>query len=77
MLFTETEAAMALTDASRGEVIEEAHGRFAQAILCVAAALIGFATLLTGGFSRFGVWRQIVLAIVLLMVRQDGDGGCW
>ena len=74
MLFTETEAAMALTDASRGEVIEEAHGRFAQAILCVAAALIGFATLLTGGFSRFGVWRQIVLAIVLLMVVKGIEG---
>ncbi|MEZ5715913.1 MAG: hypothetical protein R3D85_12520 [Paracoccaceae bacterium] len=28
--------------------------------------MIGFATLLVGGFSRFGVWRQIVSAIVIL-----------
>ena len=32
------------------------------------AALIGFSTLLTGSFSRFGVGRQIVIAIFLLVV---------
>ena len=32
------------------------------------AALLGFATLLVGGFSRFGVWRQIVAAIFLIVV---------
>jgi len=49
-------------------ITEELHGRFQQALLGMVSALIGFATLLTGGFSRFGVGRQIVLAIFLLVV---------
>ena len=32
------------------------------------AALIGFATLMVGSYSRFGVWRQIVAAIALIVV---------
>ena len=30
--------------------------------------MIGFSTLLLGGFSRFGVWRQIIFAITLLIL---------
>ncbi|MDQ7071375.1 MAG: LPS export ABC transporter permease LptF [Rhodobacterales bacterium] len=52
---------------SYGRVMEELHGRFSQPLLCVVAALIGFSTLLVGGFSRFGVWRQIVAALLLLV----------
>ena len=73
-LLTATEEVSKLTGASRGEVIEEAHVRFAQAFTCVAVALIGFGTLLTGGFSRFGIWRQIVLAIILLLVVKAVEG---
>lgn len=55
------------TGASMGQVMTELHGRFAQAIMCVIAALTGFAALLQGGFSRFGVWRQVLFAFVLLL----------
>lgn len=58
----------------RGDVTEELHSRMAQALLCVVAALIGFATLLVGGFSRFGVWRQIMGALVLLVVVKLIEG---
>ncbi len=51
-----------------GRILEEVHGRFNQPILCVVAALIGFSTLLVGGFSRFGVGRQIIGAILLLVL---------
>lgn len=51
-----------------GWVMEEAHMRFAQPMMCLVAALIGFAALLVGGFSRFGVWRQILIAFVLLVL---------
>lgn len=68
------EIVQTVTGASPGQIAYEAHGRFAQALLCVAAALIGFATLLIGGYSRFGVWSQIVLAIVLLMVVKSIEG---
>jgi len=55
------------TNVSLGTAVSMLHGRFVQAMLCVVAALVGFATLLQGGFSRFGVWRQIVTALVLLI----------
>lgn len=48
--------------------LDELHGRFQQPLLALVAALVGFSTLLMGGFSRFGVWRQIVGAIFLLVI---------
>ena len=56
------------TAQTKGRILEEAHGRFNQPILCLVAALIGFSTLLVGGFSRFGVGRQIIGAIFLLVL---------
>jgi lipopolysaccharide export system permease protein len=50
-----------------GAITEELHARFAQPLFCIIAALIGFTTLLIGGFSRFGVWREIVIAFGLLI----------
>ncbi len=55
---------------SAGVQAEELHLRVARATICVAVALIGYATLLVGGFSRFGVWRQIGLAFALLIVLE-------
>ncbi len=60
-------ATQQLTGASRDVLISEAHERFAAALNSFVAPLIGFATLLLGGFSRFGIWRQIVGAIVALI----------
>lgn len=56
-----------LTRRDDATLIHEGHGRFIQALLAVVAALVGFSTLLTGGFSRFGIWKQIVIAIFLLI----------
>ena len=66
-LLTDTEAVSEEVKDSVGEVLEEAHMRFEQPLLCVVAALIGYAALMTGGFSRFGVTKQIVGAIFLLV----------
>ena len=52
---------------SRGQLAEELHLRFARALICLAVALIGFSSLMLGTFSRFGVWRQSLLAFVLLI----------
>jgi lipopolysaccharide export system permease protein len=67
-LLTDSEAIAKEVGVGRGWVMEEAHDRMNQPLMCLVAALIGFATLLTGGYSRFGVWRQIVTAFVLLVV---------
>nr|WP_310794388.1 LPS export ABC transporter permease LptF [Roseovarius sp. SCSIO 43702] len=66
-LIAAPEAVAETAGISKGAVMIELHNRFAQPILCVVAALIGFATLLLGNYSRFGVWRQILLAFVLLV----------
>ncbi len=68
------ESVEAETGESVGRAIEQLHYRVNQAFLCVVAALIGFSTLLVGGFSRFGVWRQIVAALVLLVIVKLVEG---
>ncbi|WP_313135848.1 LptF/LptG family permease [Paracoccus jeotgali] len=58
------------TGASPARARLEAHSRLAQPLLSPVAAMLGFATLLIGGFSRFGVWRQIGWAVVALILVQ-------
>ncbi|WP_375265321.1 LPS export ABC transporter permease LptF [Planktotalea sp.] len=67
-LYFAIEMVSVATAKSHGRILEEVHGRFNQPILCAVAALIGFSTLLVGGFSRFGVGRQIIGAILLLVL---------
>ncbi len=55
------------TQQSRGDIAEEFHARFAQPIFTVVAAMIGFSILIIGSFSRFGVWREVVIAFGLLI----------
>lgn len=58
------------TRKSRATFLYEGHARIAQPFIAVAAALVGLAALMLGGFSRFGLWRQIALAIGLLIALQ-------
>ena len=51
----------------------EGHLRVVQPFSPLIAALIGFAALQLGGFSRFGVWRQIALAVGLIIVVQIAE----
>jgi len=67
-LLTQTEEVAAMTGESEGVVLEEAHGRIRDAGIALAAALIGFGAMMAGGFSRFGAWRQIGLATLMLVV---------
>lgn len=55
------------TGATAAEARREAHGRIAQPLLSPVAAMIGFATLMIGGYSRFGVWRQVLWAVLVLI----------
>ena len=59
-----------LTGHNKAGLIAEAHERFSDALNGLIAPLIGFAALLVGGFSRFGVWRQILGAVAALIVVQ-------
>lgn len=69
-LFAPSEAVLLETGQTTARLLSEAHGRFAQPALAAAAAMVGFSTLLLGAFSRFGLWRQILGATMLLIVIQ-------
>ena len=64
-LFRETRSVAEETREKPGEVLEEAHMRFQKAAICIVTALVGYAALIGGGYSRFGVTRRIVLAVFL------------
>jgi lipopolysaccharide export system permease protein len=68
------EAVAARTNTTTGAVMFEVHNRFSQALMCIVAAMIGFATLLLGTYSRFGVWWQIVCAFLLLVMVKLIEG---
>lgn len=59
---------------SLGALAEEFHLRFARALICVVVALIGFSALMIGSHSRFGVWRQALLAFLLLIIVEGLRG---
>ena len=57
-----------------GQLVEELHERFARATICIAVTLIGFSTLMLGTFSRFGVWRQAIVAFLMLVLLEGLRG---
>lgn len=69
-LLRPTDELMQATGGNRSQFLQEGHNRFSGPMLAVAAPLIGIAALLLGGFSRFGLWRQTGLAVVLLILMQ-------
>lgn len=54
----------------RGKIVQELNLRLAHPMVSVASAMIGFATLLLGAFSRLGLWRQILGAVAILILMQ-------
>ncbi|MFV0384040.1 LPS export ABC transporter permease LptF [Paracoccus sp. (in: a-proteobacteria)] len=64
------EALLQATGAEPADIRRELHNRIAKPLMAPIAAMIGFATLLIGGYSRFGVWRQVIGASVLLIMVQ-------
>ncbi len=67
-LLRASEALSEETGKTRAQLLARAHDRISQSLLGTVAALLGFAALIVGRFSRFGIWRQIVIAIFLIIV---------
>lgn len=67
LLLAPTQAIIDETRKSRGTLVQEGHSRFSQPLFALVGALIGFSTLLIGSFSRFGVWRQVNLAVLAII----------
>ncbi len=69
-LIAATPEVLALTGGTATQAWLEVNERIAQPLMAPVAALLGFAALMLGGFSRFGIWRQILFAIVALIAVQ-------
>ncbi len=54
-------------------LLQEGHSRLTNPLLGLTAPLIGFAALMLGAFSRFGLWRQVLTAVVMLAAVQFVD----
>jgi lipopolysaccharide export system permease protein len=66
-LLRPTAEVMAVVGVTEAQMLEEGHSRLAGPLLAVAAPLLGFAALMLGSFSRFGLWRQMGVAVALLI----------
>lgn len=73
-LLFEPERIAALAETSVGVVVEETHRRIQEPILSMVAAMIGYAALIGGAFSRFGVSRRIIGAILALVLVKALEG---
>jgi len=69
-----TDTLLAETRRDRADLWVRAHDRFAQVTLGFVSALVGFAALVAGGFSRFGLWRNILFAVFLVVILKILEG---
>ncbi|NHX27316.1 LptF/LptG family permease, partial [Escherichia coli] len=75
-LLTAAPEALEATRKTRADFLSEGHSRFAQPFTALSSVLLGFSALMLGGFSRFGLWRQIAFAIGLLIAGHLLDNAC-
>ena len=59
-----------LTNASKGSITLEFHTRLHRPIFCFVAAILGFSSLLIGTPSRFGLSKQITLALSVIILMK-------
>ena len=67
-LLNPTPEVMEATRQTADQLKLRGHDRIAQAALGFVAGLVGFSALVVGGFSRFGLWRNIMFAVGLVVV---------
>ncbi|MEP3296308.1 MAG: LPS export ABC transporter permease LptF [Pseudoruegeria sp.] len=72
-LFAPTDGLLEEVGAPVEKLWIEGHERISQALICIVAVLAGFSCLMIGSFSRFGIWKQVVGAVLLLVVIETLD----
>lgn len=69
-LLDPTPADVASAKGDLPDFLYEGHDRFARSLLSIIVPMMGYAALMVGGFSRFGVWRQVLVAVVMIIFVQ-------
>lgn len=72
-LLNPPQATLSETGETRAALRAEGHFRNAQALYSIVTAMTGFSMLIVAGFSRFGLWRQVVLALGAVALLQTID----
>ncbi|MCK8483911.1 LptF/LptG family permease [Aliiroseovarius sp. S2029] len=72
-LLNPPKATLVETGETRAALRAEGHFRNAQALYSIVTAMTGFSMLIVAGFSRFGLWRQVVLALGTVALLQTVD----
>ncbi len=80
-------AAQALTGDDAAKLRFEGHARFAEALFALGLPLMSLGFLMLGGYSRLGLWRQILAAVVAAILLKmlanlaetiaRGDAALW
>lgn len=73
ILFNPPEEIQFWTQRSASWLASEGHIRFAQAALVIPAGVLGLACMISGRFTRFGLWRQILLASLIMILLKLGE----
>ncbi len=58
---------------TRGRLVAEGHERISQSLISIVVPLLGFSVLLLAGFTRFGIWRQILGAVIAVIIVKAAD----
>ncbi|MDG1505703.1 MAG: LptF/LptG family permease [Planktomarina sp.] len=61
---------------ARFDMLYTLHQRLAGPLLSVFLVLIGFAVMVTARYSRFGLWRPILMAVICLILIKFIEGIC-
>jgi lipopolysaccharide export system permease protein len=75
-LITQLIGAPDLKQSARFDVLYTLHQRLAGPVLTVFLVLIGFAVMVTARYSRFGLWRPILMAVICLILVKFVEGLC-
>ncbi|MGR3290814.1 MAG: LPS export ABC transporter permease LptF [Paracoccaceae bacterium] len=73
VLLWPTEFDIESAGSTRAKMLQTGHERISQSLLCIVVSVLGFAALLVGGYSRFGLWRQMLGALVLFILLKSFD----
>ena len=75
-LIAQLTSAPDMNQSARFDILYTLHQRLAGPLLSMCLVLIGFAVMVTARYSRFGLWRPILVAVICLILVKFVEGLC-